>query len=222
MKMTHVLNKSIVLEHEGQQLLEYVYRPETPVSEAPRPYIHPLRTLSGNLVTGFRPHEAPWHHGLSMVLAHVNEQPVFGGISYVADVGDGTPGYRQLPNTGQQVHKAWQEASCDGDSAHLRESLTWVTYDGTEWLAEDRDIVFGGIDASAGAWTITWGSTLTNISGTQLRLGSGAMGRPAEKAYKLAISPNREHNRSLDVTSATSPVPAGGYGGGLYWRGPRL
>ncbi|MBV7700273.1 DUF6807 family protein [Streptomyces sp. TRM70350] len=29
------------------ELLRYVYRPDTPELESPRPYLHPLRTRSG-------------------------------------------------------------------------------------------------------------------------------------------------------------------------------
>lgn len=41
----------------GVELLAHVYRAEA-AWEAPKPYVHPLRTLAGDVVTDYRPARA--------------------------------------------------------------------------------------------------------------------------------------------------------------------
>ena len=42
---------------EGRRLFRYVFRPETSADESPRPYLHPVCTLSGAELTTFRPND---------------------------------------------------------------------------------------------------------------------------------------------------------------------
>ena len=55
----------IVVSRDGAELFRYVYRPDDPPLESPRPYLHPVRTLGGEVVTDCRPADHPWHKGIS-------------------------------------------------------------------------------------------------------------------------------------------------------------
>ncbi|MEU8869867.1 DUF6807 family protein [Streptomyces javensis] len=57
-----------LLRHGHRVVGTYVHRPELPGTVAPRPYLHPVRTLGGVTVTGLRPAEDPAHLGVSMAI----------------------------------------------------------------------------------------------------------------------------------------------------------
>jgi len=75
----------------GVELLAYVYRAEA-AWEAPKPYVHPLRTLAGDVVTDYRPNDHRWHKGLSLTASHLSGANLWGGNSYVHG-----QGYLELP-----------------------------------------------------------------------------------------------------------------------------
>ena len=87
--------------HDDVALFSYVYQSRVPAIESPRPYFHPLRTLKGHLVSGFRPHDHRWHHGLSLTCANLSGHNFWGGPTYLRD-----KGYVQLENVGEQVSVA--------------------------------------------------------------------------------------------------------------------
>lgn len=124
MKLIHTLDESVELQHEGVALFRYVYKPQVPAVESPRPYFHPLRTLKGNIVSGFRPHDHRWHHGLSMTCAHLSGHNFWGGPTFV----DGE--YRQLENNGQQT-KDWKSINCGSD--FFSQEVAWLDF-GQCWV----------------------------------------------------------------------------------------
>ena len=69
--------------------------------ESPRPYLHPVRTRGGDLVTAFRPHDHVWHKGIAWSLPVVGEHNFWGGPTYVHG-----QGYVQLENDGSMDHVA--------------------------------------------------------------------------------------------------------------------
>ena len=81
------------------EIASYVYGPGVAAFEAPKPYMHPMRTLSGALVSAYRPHDHRWHKGLQMTWSHVSGQNFWGGNTYV----DGK-GYVPLDNVGAMRH----------------------------------------------------------------------------------------------------------------------
>jgi hypothetical protein len=162
----------------GHPLFRYVYQPHTPAVESPKPYFHPLYTLGGNLVTIFRPHDHPWHHGLAMTSAHLSDgttvENFWGGPTFVRE-----QGYVQLDNNGVQRHLRWDELSASAEHATLAESLQWVAHEGQPWLAEQRRIVVSQVDAQAGFWRLTIECRLTNLTPRALHFGSPTTaGRP--------------------------------------------
>ena len=101
-QLVHTLHSHIDLIHDDVLLFSYVYRPRTPDIESPRPYFHPLRTLGDQIVSGFRPHDHRWHHGLSMTCANLSGHNFWGGPTYLRD-----QGYTKSENHGEQKQVGW-------------------------------------------------------------------------------------------------------------------
>jgi len=68
-QLNHTYDDALEYVYDGVPLCRHVYRPQTPRLESPKPYFYPLRTLSGNPVSIFRPSDHLWHHGLAMTFA---------------------------------------------------------------------------------------------------------------------------------------------------------
>ncbi|MEV5321260.1 PmoA family protein [Streptomyces sp. NPDC052687] len=164
---THGDRVTVTEGETGVGLLAYVYRPEA-AWEAPKPYLHPLRTLSGAVVTGYRPNDHRWHKGLQMTASHLSGANLWGGNSYVHG-----EGYVALPErVGSMAHVAFDEVSADGGRVVLAERLTWHPHSGELWAEERRQIEVHDVDPAAGSWALTWTSAITNRRGEPLRFGS--------------------------------------------------
>jgi len=175
-----------------QPLFTYVYMPDMPQSESPKPYFHPINTLGGNEISCYRPYDHLWHKGLQLTMAHLSTptaraQNFWGGGSYVHG-----QGYVQLPNNGSMEHQAWITVDLADDTATLRHNLAWITEAGDHWLSETRQIVVSNVDRDAGSYCLDFHTQLTNVWPEELRFGS----------------------------PTTAGRPNAGYGG-LFWRGPR-
>ena len=173
-KLIHRLHDAIDLRWGEQPLFRYVYEPRMAAQESPKPYFHPLHTLAGNEVTGYRPHDHVWHKGLSMTSAQLSGQNFWGGPTYVRD-----RGYIQLDNNGRMEHRAWSDIRCADDAVALAEQLAWVTAGGELWLAEDRQIGVTECATAEGYWSLDFLFRLRNSSGLPLTFGSPTTeGRP--------------------------------------------
>ncbi|MFI8434503.1 PmoA family protein [Streptomyces sp. NPDC079020] len=196
--ITHVHGDRITVTEErgGIDLISYVYRPEA-AWEAPKPYIHPLRTLADNVVTDYRPNDHRWHKGIQMTASHLSGQNLWGGNTYVHG-----QDYQPLPErVGSMAHVGFDEVSAEDGRAVIAERLTWHHHDGTHWADERRRIELHdvehagsgtGMASGGGSWTLTWASAITNRRTEPLCFGSPTT-----------------HGRE-----------AAGYTG-LFWRGPR-
>lgn len=186
---------AVRFSHGGVEIARYVHRPGDVQLESPRPYLHPVRTLGGELVTLLRPHDHVWHKGISWSLPHVGAHNFWGGPTYVRD-----QGYEQLANNGAMVHETFAapwpgggSASGSGSDAGSRvdEELRWETQDaGDVVVREHRHVGARVLDEQA--WVLDFRSEMTNVCDVELPLGSPTT-----------------HGR-----------PNAGYGG-LFWRGPR-
>ncbi|MFD8730336.1 PmoA family protein [Streptomyces sp. NPDC059611] len=177
LSLTHTHGDRITVSHGPQEaeLLSYVYRPEA-AWEAPKPYLHPLRTLSGAAVTDYRPNDHRWHKGLQLTASHLSGQNLWGGNTYVHG-----QGYVALPERiGSMAHSAFDEVSVRPDRAVIAERLTWHPYDGELWADEERRIEVADVDTGSGSWSLTWTSSVTNRREEPLSFGSPTThGRPA-------------------------------------------
>jgi hypothetical protein len=157
---------SIQALRDGAELFRYVFRPGDPPLESPRPYFHPVRTLTGEIVTDCRPGDHPWHKGISWSLPNVGPDNFWGGPTYRR--GDG---YIQLDNNGTTRHDAFGEVQADAGEARLAERLTWVSAAGATLFTERRLISATALPDGSG-WTCAFQSTMRNVSGRPVAIGS--------------------------------------------------
>ena len=199
--LRHELDRSVgvIASTRGRdvELLRYVYRPDEVQYESPRPYIHPTRTLSGRLVTVFRPWDHVWHKGITLALPVVGRDNFWGGPTYTREAG----GYVALPNNGSQDHDRVTEIGRQGRTAVFGHDLAWHRQPAKDepGIASRGDVVFTesrrltvSLTEDQDAWVLGWRTRLTNVSGESIRMGS-----PTTQGRENA-----------------------GYGG-LFWRGPR-
>ncbi|MGH6653586.1 MAG: PmoA family protein [Actinocrinis sp.] len=173
------------------RLLHYPYRPQIDAFECPSPYFHPLRTVSGKIVTINRPNDHRWHKGLAMTASHLSGQNFWGGGSYVRDAPNG--GYVNLPNVGRMEHTGFESPDVTVDrTARFIETLDWITSGGELWIKERRTVTIRTVDLSDGSWSLEFATELHNVRGESLDFGS-----PTVFGRELA-----------------------GYCG-FFWRGPR-
>jgi methane monooxygenase PmoA-like len=150
---------------EGEvELARYVFAPADARLESPRPYFHPLRTLAGDVVSLYRPHDHVWHKGIAWSLPNVRDAAgtanFWGGPTYLRG-----RGYEQLPNNGTTRHLSFESAP----PAAVTESLAWDTEQGERWCTESRELNFS---VGSAAWTLGFATTFTNVSGRELVFGS--------------------------------------------------
>jgi hypothetical protein len=163
---------ALSVSYGGAELARYVYRPADPQLESPRPYFHPVRTLGGNLVTIYRPHDHLWHKGIALSLPHVDDDNFWGGPTFR----DG--GYVQLPNDGEMRHDAFDDVAARGGAVHIAQRLTWVTEAGQRKIAERRRIAIAAWPGDH-AWGLSFETTLVNITTAVITFASPTTaGRP--------------------------------------------
>jgi hypothetical protein len=158
--------ETIRVTWRGDELFRYVYLPGEPQLESPRPYLHPVRTLDGDLVSLYRPHDHVWHKGISWSLCNVGPDNFWGGVTYLRD-----RGYVQLPNNGAMRHEAFERAEVRDGVLWLTERLTWVTQSGRECIAESRRIAVQVLP-DLQAWQLDFQTTMRNTSGDTIPIGS--------------------------------------------------
>jgi Methane oxygenase PmoA len=173
MRLVHAVGEAVEVRHGQNLLFRYVYESTVDLAESPKPYFHPLRTLAGEDVTLFRPHDHPWHTGLAMTSAYLSGENFWGGPTFVRD-----SGYEWLENQGRIKHLAWIQMRDDGP--FLRESLAWVSHEEEIWIEEERGISVGEVDPEGGFWSLNLSFRLTNVRERPLIFGSPTTeGRPA-------------------------------------------
>jgi hypothetical protein len=197
---------------QGTELFRYVYLPREPVLESPRPYFHPVRTLGGDLVTLYRPHDHVWHKGIAWSLCQVGPENFWGGPTYVRDVG-----YRQLGNNGQIRHDGFTALDVRDQVLRIDELLTWVTQHGKTLITEHRRIRVAALPGE-GAWRLSFDTAMRNVAGRLIRIGSPTTeGRPNAGYSGLFWRGPRS------FSGGTLLTPHGRGGDELMgWRGPWL
>ncbi|WP_431977911.1 DUF6807 family protein [Propioniciclava coleopterorum] len=141
-----------------------------PTVHARRPYLHPLRTLGGRVVTAAHPENHRHQYGLSLAPPEVNGTSFWGGRTYVPG-----SGATLLPNHGQQIVQ--DHRVVEGDEAALEERLAWLTQTGEVLLEEQRKLS-ASLLPDGGGWALTWRSVLTASSGDLTFSSPGVRGRP--------------------------------------------
>ncbi|MGW0505558.1 DUF6807 domain-containing protein [Micromonospora sp. NPDC003241] len=168
----------------GTPVARYVLAPDLDATHGPRPYLHPVRTLAGVPVTDALPADHVWHLGASLAVQDVDGTNLWGGRTYVRDVG-----YTWRGDHGRIVHAGWEHRADD----RLDHRLHWGDPSGAVLLTERRTLTASALPAPAdgmsdtgpeGAWRLEVTSTLTAPADRDVTLGSPATnGRPGGAGY---------------------------------------
>ncbi|MFJ9660109.1 PmoA family protein [Streptomyces griseoflavus] len=185
----------------GTEVLRYVYRPDPEPFESRKPYAHPLRTLGGRTVTGYRPNDHRWHKGLQMTASHLSGQNFWGGNSYVHG-----RGYLALPErVGSVRHDGFSAFVVAEERFDCVEDLTWVENGGAEWAREERGLSVHSVDEEAGAWVLDWSIRLTNVRDAPLAFGS-----PTTAGREMAGYTGLQWRGPRDFTGGMVSAPGAG------------
>ena len=158
---------ALVVRAGEVDIARYVFEPEAPAEEAPKPFLHPLRTLSGAPLTVYRPWDHRWHKGLQMTWSHVSGQNFWGGPTFAAG-----EGYRWRDNLGTIRHDRFSSLDASGPEVRFLEDLSWLSSGGERWIEERRSHRFHSVDPGRGIWCLDFGSELLNVRGSALQFGS--------------------------------------------------
>ncbi|MEU5909716.1 PmoA family protein [Micromonospora sp. NPDC047527] len=177
---------------DGTEVARYVVDPALDARHGPRPYLHPVRTLGGTVVTDALPADHVWHLGASLAVQDVNGSNLWGGRTYVRDVG-----YTWRDDHGVIAHTGFTERAAD----RLEHRLEWRDPHGAVLLTErrrltavpltaggplggDGELTGEGPPGGLSAWRLEMDYTLTAPAGQDVRLGSPATnGRPGGAGY---------------------------------------
>lgn len=155
------------LHVDGREVAHYIWRSNLPPSTAPRPYLHPVRTHAGTLVTDVRPHSHTHQLGISIAAPDIGGRNFWGGRTFVPGHG---PAW--LDDHGAQHHRRWLRHT----ESELAHTLNWVDRDGAALLSERRTIAC--LPLTADAWTLSVRTRLTNATDRPLPIRSpAALGR---------------------------------------------
>jgi hypothetical protein len=166
--VVHHHGERITVAARDTEILSYVYKPDPVAYESRKPYAHPLRTLSGSTVTGYRPHDHRWHKGLQMTASHLSGQNFWGGHSYIPG-----QGYQPLHDrVGSMRHDGFESFDVTDDQLRFVERLTWVSNGGQSWAEEKRTIALHSVRRDEGSWALDWSIRLTNRRDEPLHFGS--------------------------------------------------
>jgi hypothetical protein len=153
---------------------EYVLMPTVDSVRGSRPFLHPVRTLHGTVVTDVLPEDHRHHLGVSVAMQDVNGSNLWGGRTYVRG-----SGYTWLDDHGRIEHTGWVSPP---ERERLAHTLRWYGHDGAPLLDEQRLIVATEL-AGRDAWALTFEYILDSPHGT-VTLGSPATnGRPGKAGY---------------------------------------
>jgi hypothetical protein len=154
---------------------EYVVRPELDPTLSPRPYLHPVRTLGGVVVTDALPADHRWHLGASLAVADVAGTNLWGGRSYLRGTG-----YTWRDDHGRIAHAGFVTRAGD----HLVQRLRWCDPAGEALLHERRHLRARAALGRPDAWVLEVAYTLTAPPDRAIALGSPATnGRPGGAGY---------------------------------------
>lgn len=165
LRLVHEIDRRMRVLDGDVELVTYEYQPDTPQYESPKPYLHPIRTRSGDVVSLFRPHDHVWHKGIAWSLPVVADENFWGGPTFV-------PGrsYVQLPNNGRQDPVGTIRTGLDGERATFEHELHWITEDGRRIFEEQRRL--GAELLGPDAWALTFETTIRNVSDRTIPIGS--------------------------------------------------
>lgn len=178
---------------DGHVLFDVLDGKGTAPTSTPRPYIHPVRTLSGIEVTATHPADHDWHCGVGFAVPDVNGTSFWGGGTYIHG-----QGYVLLDNHGTIQSKECNTASTQPGTdteIEFNNNTVWKDHQGREVIHELQTIRTSSLDTGLAEQPPSWRFYFR----TDLR----AVDQPV----------------SLGSPGSNGRI-GGGYGG-FFWRLPR-
>ncbi|WP_458111987.1 PmoA family protein [Arthrobacter sp. R1-13] len=158
--------KAIAVRIDGVEIAGYTYVPDDAQQESPRPGFQTLRTLAGDALSVFRPHDHTWHKSLAWSLPHLGEDNFWGGPSYRRG-----KDYQWLPNNGSMEHQDILEAGRIEGRFRFSHSLAWWTQAREHVVDELRTFEISE-SPDDDSWAIAFETSMQNVSGHDIRIGS--------------------------------------------------
>lgn len=171
MTLTSMGNALADLVVAGRQVASYRDGSSLDRTLSPRPFLHPVTTLSGTVVTDVQPEDHRWHLGVSVAVQDAGGVNVWGGRTYLRG-----QGYTWRDDHGTIRHRGWHRRSGD----LLDEDLAWCRPDGDELLTERRVLA---ARQTADGWALDVEFTLHNDTGAPIPLGSPATNGREKAGY---------------------------------------
>ncbi|WP_458780779.1 DUF6807 family protein [Arthrobacter sp. D3-16] len=138
---------------------------QQPAYLAPRPFLHPIRSTAGVIVTAAEPADHRHHLGLSVAFSDVNGTNFWGGSTYTA-----ANGPLVLANHGRQLPRGWQ-STLEEESGNV----SWLSKDGVELAVEQRRIRYFS-RTGPGSWGLSLSSVIVPAAGMErLEVSSSAV-----------------------------------------------
>ncbi len=113
----------------------------------PRPFLHPIQTLGGVVLSDAEPEDHTWHLGLSLAMQDVNGTNLWGGRTYVRG-----QGYTWLDDHGRITHEGFDERA----DSRLVQRLAWRDRNDGLLLTERRTIECSPIDELSYRLVLAW------------------------------------------------------------------
>jgi hypothetical protein len=153
------------------EVARYVEEPDLDIRLAPRPHLHPVRTLGGTVVTDTLCYDHPWHMGASLTMADVGGVNLWGGRTFVRG-----EGYVWLADHGRIRHIASKPVE-----GGFLEQLHWCDGEDRVLLREERAVT--AREAPRG-WELLFSYELSAVGESDVLLGSPAThGRSGGAGY---------------------------------------
>lgn len=153
----------------GQEVATQRLGTELSGTNSPRPFLHPVRTLGGTVVTDQQPLDHTWHLGVGVAIQDVDGVNFWGGRTYTREAG------RYI---WRKDHGRINLTESTGNESRREESLDWVGPDGKTILKEQRTITAN--PGPQGSWELGYDFTLAPAASEAVSLGSpGSNGRIA-------------------------------------------
>ena len=160
---------------DGHPVADYQDGSHVRAVSSPRPYLHPVRTLSGVAVTDHMPLDHVWHLGVGVALQDVDGVNFWGGRTYTRDAGQyiWRPDHGSITSTGTTLEET---DAGKGQEGRLQATLAWNGPDGTTVLVEERAWAWSGVAPSI--WRLSLDFSLSPAGDAPVSLGSpGSNGR---------------------------------------------
>lgn len=168
-RAVHELDRHVSVRVGEVEIAKYVYRLDPEPFEAPKPYVHPMRTLADDVVTCYRPHDHRWHKGLQLTATELSGHNLWGGHTFVRG-----RGYTKLDNVGSMRPEGPVAVDADREDVTLHHDLVWMSAGGDRLAGEYRELRFVVSSTADSVWTLEWRSAIRNDTPDPLSFGSPA------------------------------------------------